>query len=475
MSDLFFGRRHELNLLRNEYKKEYSNLIVLYGRRRVGKSTLIEKFAHNLPFLSFDGIEGESTLEQIDHFRNQLHKQIKDPLLEDVKWTKWEKVFDYLTNYLSVQGKKVTIFLDEYQWMSCQQSKLTAILKSYWDLKWKHKNKVCLILCGSVSSFMVNKVIHSKALYGRIHLELKITPLNLGDTYLMLKKRRSMLECLQYYLIFGGVPKYYEFIEVNKSFVKNIDNICFKKEAPLLNEYEKIFYSQFKGPRNYERIISLLEGGAKTYTEVITSLKMKDGGGAKSYLSNLEIAGFIQASNFPLKSAKEKKYYISDDFIRFYHKFIKKNVTLINQGYSQQIFQNQIIHQWKPWLGLAFEFFCVKNSSFIAKLMGFADEITGVGSFFQKGTLNESGVQIDLIYLRNNIITVCEIKLTDKPIGPEIISEFNEKIEKLKPYLKNYTMLEFALISPSGVTKSLQQKKYFQHVVTLEDLFQEVV
>ncbi len=145
------------------------------------------------------------------------------------------------------------------------------------------------------------------------------------------------------------------------------------------------------------------------------------------------------------------------------------------KGYSQQIFQNQIILQWKPWLGLAFEFFCIKNNEFIANLMGFADEITGVGSFFQKSTANESGVQIDLIYFRKNIITICEIKLTDKPVGIEIINEFDEKLIKLKPHLKNYNMLEFALISPSGISKTLQQKKYFHHIVTLEDLFKDVI
>jgi AAA+ ATPase superfamily predicted ATPase len=241
MTDQFIGRTSEIKTLISEYKKRHSNLIVLYGRRRIGKSALINHFSKQFSTISIDGLEHQSSIEQIEHFRAKLSEQIKDPTLEDVNWTQWPKAFDYLTRHINSQNKKVIVFLDEYQWLSCQQSKLTALIKSYWDNSWKASGKVCLILCGSVSSFMVNKVIHSKALYGRIHLELQVGPLSLLESFHLLNKKRSQLECLKYYLIFGGVPKYLESIQTNQSYVKNIEYLCFTKTGLFYKEYEKIF------------------------------------------------------------------------------------------------------------------------------------------------------------------------------------------------------------------------------------------
>jgi AAA+ ATPase superfamily predicted ATPase len=473
MAEQFIGRIPELENLTHEYKKSHSNLIVLYGRRRIGKSALVAHFSRQFPNISIDGLEHQSTIDQIDHFRSKLNEQISDPILEDVVWTQWSKALDYLTRYINSQNKKVVVFLDEYQWLSCQQSKLTALIKSYWDNSWKNSGKICLILCGSVSSFMVSKVIHSKSLYGRIHLELQIGPLNLMESFLLLQKKRSLLECLKYYLIFGGVPKYLESIQTNQSYIKNIESLCFEKTGSLYKEYDKIFCSQFKEPRTYERIISYLETGAKTYSEIIEHLKIKDGGGAKSYLTNLEITGFINSISNPFKTAREKKYFISDEFLRFYHKYIKKYKEVLTQGYSQKVFQNQIIPNWSPWLGLAFEFFCVKNSALLARIMGFEDDVISAGPFYLRGTSDLNGFQVDLIYNRGDIITVCEIKFTDKPIGTEIIDPFINKVNKLRPHIANYNTLEYALIAPSGITTALKKKNFFHHVVILEDLFQK--
>jgi AAA+ ATPase superfamily predicted ATPase len=465
----FIGRVHELKLLKSEYKKPDSSLVVLYGRRRVGKSSLIKSFSNQLPHIIIDGLENQSTLDQIDHFRQQLIEQLHDPILNDVIWTEWTKVFDYLTRYIEKQKSKIIILLDEFQWLSCNQSKLVSLIKSYWDQSWKSNGKLCLVLCGSISTFMVDKVIHSKALYGRVHLEMQVGPLSLSETYLMLNKKRSKLECLKYYLLFGGIPKYFELIEQNLSFNANIEKLCFTKEGTLFNEYEKIFYSQFKEPSTYERIVALLENGSKTYSEIIKTLKLSDGGGAKSYLTNLEITDFIKSQASPLRKEREKKYFISDEFIRFFYKYMKESRPSIKQKFTQRYFHNHVLKQWSSWLGLAFEYYCVKNADSLARVMGFSEEVLNAGPFF---TREKDGFQVDLMFDRGDVLTLCEIKFYDKPIGIDIIKEMQMKVDKFKTHIKKYVSLEYALIAPMGVTKALRTTQYFHHIVELEDLFE---
>lgn len=465
----FIGRVQELKALKSEYKKPESNLVVLYGRRRIGKSSLVESFSHQESCVVVDGLENQSTLHQINHFKQKLIEQLQDPILNDVVWTEWSKVFDYLTRYIEKQKKKTIVFLDEFQWLSCNQSKLVAIIKSYWDNSWKSNNKLCLVLCGSVSTFMVDKVIHSKALYGRVSLEMQIGPLSLSESYLMLNEKRSHLECLKYYLLFGGIPKYFELIELNHSFNSNIEKLCFSREGALFNEFEKIFYSQFKEPRTYERIIALLENGSKTYSEIIKALRLADGGGAKSYLTNLEITDFIQSQSSPLRKEREKKYFISDEFIRFFYKYMQGSRSVIKKKFTQKYFHNHVLNHWSPWLGLAFEYYCVKNANSLARIMGFSEEVLNAGPFF---TREKEGLQVDLMFDRGEVWTLCEIKFHDKPVGVDAIKEMQMKTDKLKTHVKKYVSLEYALIAPMGVTKALRKANYFHHIVELEDLFE---
>lgn len=177
MRTKIFGRDSELKDLKEKYDSKKAELVVLYGRRRVGKSFLIKNFMEPRPHLCFEGLEKERRKIQIEHFVHQLKKQIPDKLLQKVHFDNWEDVFDYLTDYLQRQNDKIIIFFDEFQWMSSGQGHLVALLKYYWDNRWREL-PVMLILCGSIASFMVKKVIRSKALYGRTTLQMHIRKLD---------------------------------------------------------------------------------------------------------------------------------------------------------------------------------------------------------------------------------------------------------------------------------------------------------
>ncbi len=282
----FVGRDYELDQLNTLYKAEGSQLVAVYGRRRVGKSTLVEQLMLHKPNLQFEGLEKVRTKGQIEQFTIDLRHQVADSILDSVVFANWQAVFEYLTRYFDECQEKQLIFFDEFQWMAVGQSKLVSLIKSYWDRYWSKQN-IMLVLCGSVSSYMIKRVIKSKAMYGRINYELALQPFSPPEIKLLLNNKRSNDEVLLYSLIFGGIPKYLREIDVSKSFDQNMSQLLFVRNGQLVGEYEKIFYSQFKEPKIYEAIAKVLSTQPMSQEDIAKKIKLSSGGGWCSYFTNL--------------------------------------------------------------------------------------------------------------------------------------------------------------------------------------------
>lgn len=465
------GRKTEFSILNDSYKNKQSQIVAVYGRRRIGKSYLIDVFCKNKKFFKFEGIEGEHTTVQIRNFLTDLSRQTRDPLLSKIKSADWTDVFEKLTSILAQPRKeKIILFIDELQWLASQQNILISLIKKYWDNHWKNLN-VQLILCGSISSYMVNKVIKSKALYGRISHELNILELPFSDSFHFLPKQ-NIHHSFKYQLILGGVPKYWVELNSKKSFEQNINELFFNTHGYLFNDYEKIFFSQFRDSEMYEKIIRILGLKALTLVEISKKINFSSGGGLKHYIKNLELAGFISGYTPFDKNlnSKLKKYKVTDDYLRFYFKFVlphKKQILSLPQ--KTNFFANHIKPSWEKWSGFAFENYCLKNAFLISKKMGFSHSVTNFGPIFHRQSADtDSGFQIDLAYLRNDgVITICEIKNQTTPVGTKIIKDFNLKLLNLK--LPTKYNIQKALISVSGADASLIEAEYFDHILKLND------
>lgn len=466
----FVGRKQELHDLTELYKAKESKLAVLYGRRRIGKSSLISHFMHDKKHLHFEGLEHGRTKAQLAQFVFDLSKQVNDELLKQVKVDTWEPIFDYLTKLFSQTKDKYILFLDEFQWLAANQSKLISILKKYWDQYWSKQN-VLLILCGSVCSYMTKRVISSKALYGRIHWELCLQPLNTIESYQILDGKRNIDEIFKYLQILGGIPKYLKEINPHKSFDQNINNLLFTANGILVNDYSKIFYSQFKEYRTYENIVRYLKDQPKTLDEIAAKLKISSGGGLKAYLENLEKASFL-TSYVPYnkkQNSKLRKYKLTDEYLRFYFKYVEPHLKLITTNRTRNLFGQLVKPVWNSWLGFAFENYCLKNAMYIAKIIGIEDHVVQWGPYFQR---DDEGFQIDLIYLRDDrVITLCEIKYSEKEVPISVVHEVKKKCA-LIDIPRGYT-LETALISRFGPEKSLRELGYFHHYVEEADFLKK--
>lgn len=469
------GRSSEFKMLDECYQKSESTLIAIYGRRRVGKSYLIEEWikSKNTDSMIIEGLEKQSKSDQIQLCKNKIVNKIDRPALGDVEYKSWLSILDLLSFYIKTdiknKNKKKVIFLDEFQWLAGEKSELVSYIKMFWDQEWKKYN-IMLILCGSIASFMVNKVIRSKALYGRINLEIKVSPFEIKDNFELIKPKRSIEEICQYYFVFGGIPKYINEINPKQSFEKNINRICFSKSGIMTEEFEKIFYQQFKSASVYIKIIRLLSQGAKSFNDISKALNYPSGGSLKRYVENLYLADFI-GSYYPFhksETTKEKKYYLSDEFSRFYIKYMEKNKSIIHKNEGRDLFNRICKSTWNQWTGIAFEQMAYKHAMTIAKLAHFEDEVKEIGKFFPS---EKFPVQLDLVYDRfNKIVTIFEIKNSVK-IDVEIVNEMENKINLIKNHVafKGKT-IEKGLFYSGELNPKVKKLNYFHHLLKFEDL-----
>lgn len=463
---MFIGREQELKELNTRYKSNSSQLIAIYGRRRIGKSHLLKEFCKNKSHIFLEGIEGVHRKNQIESALKEFSKQTGNVLMSKLKLSQWQDFFDVLTEHFKTRSGKKVLILDEFQWMANQQSFLVSLLKVYWDNYWKDQN-VMLILCGSVAHFMVKKVVQSKALYGRINWELSLQAL-LPDEARKMLPRRGDFESLKYLMIFGSIPKYLEEINQKLSFDENLNHLCFQKNGFFVNEIDKIFFSQFKEAQTYKKIIEVLSKGNKSLAEISKKLKIPSGGGLQSYLFNLEKAGFVRSyTSIHQKGKRSQKYKLFDEYLIFYFKYIQTHKKQIQENTKQNLFKLLVSPSWKPWLGIAFEVFCLKNAMYLAEKAGFAEEVISFSPFFSP---HDEKFQIDLIFQRaNNIYTVCEIKFSEEMISTSVIPEVKRKLMLLS--LKKTVTIETMLITPLGADKALVESQFFHHIISLNDFF----
>jgi hypothetical protein len=239
----------------------------------------------------------------------------------------------------------------------------------------------------------------------------------------------------------------------------------------MLTEIDKVFYNQFREARIYFNIVKELKADIRSLNDIAGKLKMTSSGGLKRYLTNLEQAEIIRA-HIPWDkktNSKTIKYSLSDEYLRFYFRYIEPNRRAIRDAKKpRRLFETLTKNSLQVWLGLAFERFCIKHADTLSLLMGFQEQVLYAGSVFEK---HHRQFQIDLLYKRaDNVITVCEIKFYNQEISTKIIPEMKKKLEKLT-IPRGYSV-ETALISLYGPDKSLANSHFFDHTLTAEQILQ---
>ncbi len=468
----FMGRSEEISQLCNWNKSgRPAFLSVIYGRRRIGKTRLVEETFKKSRLLTFEGLEGQSTKEQQMQFLARLASISGRKEYQLIKSASWTEILILLSDYI---GKRPTIiFLDEFQWLAASRSKLVSSFKYVWDNYFCKNNNVHVILCGSVCSFLLKKVIRSKALYGRIDLEINLKPLQLPEIKNLFRPKRSLRDVVEMYMSLGGVPQYLKMVDPSLSVRANLENLCFSPNGYLVNEFERLFASHFGTNRHYRKILLILaKHSFATREELQKGCNLDSGGRITRYLEDLETAGFIERY-VPVdkpSASKINRFRIVDPYLIFYFRFIQSALKKINQPGRSPNFSSFVPDKrYYVWCGQAFESLCLAHSHLISEKLGFSAVNYNYGSWFSRQP-DYKGFQIDLMFLRDDrVITICEMKFQDAKIGKNIIPEIARK-RSLLPNPKNFT-IETVLITASPATKELINERYFNRILTLSQLF----
>ncbi|MBI4600595.1 MAG: hypothetical protein HY721_01410 [Planctomycetes bacterium] len=469
--DGFIGRDEELARLRDLHKRPGSHVAVVYGRRRVGKTALIREAYATEPLLAFEGLENQSKGKQIANFLLQLERQVGLKPRRKSGVRTWPEALGELVP--AVRGKEIVVLLDEFQWTANYRTELVAALKMVWEQQLSRVGEVTLVLCGSIASFMEKRVIRSRALYGRTSLCIHLKPFHLSDAAKLLAGR-GWEEVLLAQLLVGGIPQYLKLLADQDSILAGMDRLAFTETGYFAEEYHRIFVSHFGSAGKYDEVLSALAGKpfGQSRQEIIDSTSSAGGGELTRVLYNLESAGFI-TSYVPFdKPANSRllRYVITDPFLRFYFAFLRPHRArrlLTNRGFVEHIAPSP---GFRSWLGRAFELLCLGHAREIAALLGFSGVQYQAGPYFRHGRGGKlAGVQVDLVFDRaDKVVTLCEMKYRDAPVGLETAREVQEKVRRV-PWLEGRTVQK-VLITRSEPTRELVRSGFFSRILPAREL-----
>jgi AAA+ ATPase superfamily predicted ATPase len=476
----FVGRKVELKKLRDLSSFQRACLVVIRGRRRIGKSRLIEEFAKDKLFLPFSGLAPLPTIKAQDQ-RNAFARQLAQHFsLLPLTFMDWDDAFAHISAKLTEQP--TVILFDEISWMGSKDSTFIPKLKNWWDLTLQKHPKVTLVLCGSVSTWITKNIINSTEFFGRITLTIELPELALPESYQFLRSAGfsgSLYDIYKILAITGGVPWYLQQILPNQTADENIKRLCFEKEGLLVKEFNKIFHDIFKRKADiHKKIIYILSEGMRDLTEIRDALNYARSGTLSNHLNNLVVSGFVSEHfTWSIKTGttgKQKLYRLCDNYLRFYVKYIEVNLAKIqNNAYQNLSLVN--LPGWDGMLGIQLENLLLKNRPFLLKSMGLNPaDIVADNPYIQRPTTRHRGCQVDyLIQTHMNNLFVSEFKFKRREIGSEILEEMKSKLDRLvTPHGFGICPVLFHL---SGVTDSVQEKRFFYRIIDIRDFLENTI
>jgi AAA+ ATPase superfamily predicted ATPase len=452
----FIGREKEIAAFRALAGLMKPSLMVIRGRRRIGKSRLAAECAKGRIFIPFSGLAPQkpmSAQDQRDQFAYQLSRYFKLPAMT---FHDWSDAFHALENYLT--SKPTVILFDEISWMGEDDPTFIGKLKTWWDTVSTQDRPWILILCGSVSTWIEKNIIHNTALFGRISLQIDLHPMYLSECGQFIKEigfKGSAYETYKLLAVMGGIPWYLQHIHPEQMADENIMQMCFTPGGLLVDEFEKIFHDLFNTRGTlHQKIIRALADGMKTVKEIREKADLSDSGVISTGIQDLIVSGFVtKHTQWSLKSrrqAKQALYRLSDCFLRFYVRYIEPGIKPSEGSYGFQV-----------------ESLLLQNRALLCKAIGIQKEdIVADNPFLQKETKMRKGCQIDyLIQTVTNNLFVCEFKFHNRELGCEVIDEMEKKIKNFA-VPRGYAAVPI-LFHIGGVSPTLEERRYFYRIIDM--------
>lgn len=483
MSKLFIGREKEQEQLKDYIGSNQSEFIAVYGRRRVGKTCLIQQVIGNDYAFYVAGMNRVTMEIQLANFMQGIRKHRPDEPLPHVKT--WLDAFIALESYLESlpEGKKI-VFIDEMPWMDTPRSNFISGLEHFWNSWASWRDDIKLIVCGSATSWIINNLIKNRGgLHNRVTHKIPLKPFTLRECreFFMAKGfRLSNKQIAECYMVLGGVPFYLEKLNKGEGVAQNIDRLIFDEDGELHDEFQSLYNSLYKNATNHIKIVTALvtKGHGLTRKELIEKTKLPDNGKFSLMLEELQSCGFIRSYEPYLSKMRRKAltedrlspvtlYQLVDPFTLFHFQVMRKADAHDPNYWSN----NQNSHVYSTWSGLSFEMLCLNHVEQIKMALGISGITANAFSWLGKG--KDRSAQIDLLIDRaDKTINICEMKFYNKPYA--MTAKDEEDIERKVTSFIEATHTDKNIIVTMITAKGLERNEHsegIQKELTLDQLF----
>ncbi|MCQ2307521.1 MAG: ATP-binding protein [Bacteroidales bacterium] len=457
--EILIGRERECEELKRCMESGRSEFVIVYGRRRVGKTFLIDKYFGGAFDFTFVGGHGLKKKRQLQNFAKALRQQTSTN--KQFKFDDWFDAFEALENHLDgiSDVRKKVVFVDEMPWIDTQKSEFVEALENFWNGWAARRNDIMFIASGSASSWMMDKLVDNKGgLHARITNSIYLRPFNLNETEKYLRNHNcywDRYQILQCYMLFGGVPFYLSLLDGSRSLIQNVDELCFRKNGALRIEFEELYSAVFSQAGHYISIVKALAGHREGMCRNdISKIVGVDGGVLTRILRNLVRCDFVSKSNMYGGKTKDSIYRLTDFYTLFYYKFIDNDTSGDEHWWSH----NFLTHSVESWMGVTFELLCMMHSDQIKKALGISGISTNMSSWRKaagKGN-GDAGSQIDLIFDRSDrMVNLCEMKFSRNMFV--INRDYEEKLRERMELFKQSTRCRKSIVTTFVTTFGVAQ------------------
>lgn len=472
----FFGREAELRDLEELWRKPGASLVVCRGRRRIGKSTLVEQFAKRgkCRFLKFEGKmpePGQCNRDQLDEFCRALSAQTSMPRATVADWG---SAFALLDRTLA-GNRKTVVLLDEISWMGRHDPGFAGDLKIAWDNLFRKHPRLVFVLCGSVSAWIADNILNSTGFVGRVSRDIVVRELPLRDClgfWGARAGRTATREIVDVLSVTGGVPKYLEEIDPSLSADENLKRLCFRPSGPLVHEFRQIFHDVFgENAAAKGDILRALADAPKGVAELAAALGTTRGGHLSRNLEELELAGFVARDSglnpATGKRARQDRYRVSDNYTRFFLRYVEPQLPEIEGG-RYEFASLGTLPGWETMLGLQFENLVLNHAMELVPFLHLDGvPILSAAPFRSAGDKRGEGVQIDLLLQTRKSAVVVEIK-RQREIGEEVEEEVARKVARLP--VSRERSVRTALVYEGRLAPVVRGNAWFDALIPFEAL-----
>ena len=459
----FIGRTSELATLNAELERG-SGFVVIYGRRRVGKTTLIKEFIKDKRAFYFLATT-ESEAQSMKRFAGVLSRTTKNPMLSKVTFTDWLDLFQVVTD--DHPDEKKVLVIDEFPYLVKTNPDFPSILQNAWDEVLKDHN-VMLVLCGSLISMMKKHALaYDSPLYGRRTAQIRLMPLQFTDVYEA--QNLSFEQAVEQYAITGGVPKYMEFFQTDEPLVEQIRRVVLSKNGFLYEEPDFLLNEEVQTPINYFSVLKAISDGNHKLSKIGMTME-QDTSAITPYLKTLIDLG-IAKKETPIteKPGKKTIYLLADNFFRFWYRFVPINMSAIDSGRIAKTYPHAVKQYLPDYMGLIYEKMCQDYLLYYSDSLPI--ELSEIGQWWGTDPKKKKQIQIDIVGTpvegKDYIIGSC--KYRNEKIGVDeldLIRDYASVFGKGNNY-------HYYIFSKGGFTDGLLQAQERGEVrlITLEDLY----